>query len=679
MSQAHDARQVKCRLNDETPLGFLQKMPGEKLENTMFADNLSFGLIQIKHRLSPLVVFGLLLFCMIECQAQTVTTNAVPVPSPKRVLMIFSEARDLPGNIAMEQAVREEMLAHSTNEIEFFTESVDASRYPEPQHYADFGDYIREKYGSQKLDLVMMFMARDFMLAHEMTTALSTNIPSVVVLLNDLEVANRGDRPFTGIFQRFDISGTINFIFRLQPGTRRVVVIGGVSTADQNTLHRIDEIGKAVAGVKFEYWTNAPVEETCKAASTLTEGTVILLGTVQRDGAGEPFYTSQVVQMLAPSASVPVYVLGGGLIGSGALGGNVMDSENLGTQAGDIALRVLHGTPLNQIPVEIRTNGTPMVDWRALERWNISPNRLPEDSVIRYRPRSLWEDHKVLITFIGAGFLAQAITIVALLVQRRRQLRAEAQIERQRMELAHVSRVSTMGQLASALTHELNQPLGAILRNAEAAEIFLQNNPPNLEEVRAILTDIRRDDKRAGNVIDRMRALYKRKSIVSNRLDLRELVEDTIALTRGDAAARQVKLTLQMPAQLPEAQGDRVHLQQVLLNLILNGLDAMAGIQRSRRSLTVRVSETKNGNLQVSVNDHGTGIAPESAAQIFEPFFTTKPNGMGMGLAISQTIIEAHGGDIWVESKAGKGTTFTFILPPAGSTKLKDGDLPATL
>lgn len=236
-----------------------------------------------------------------------------------------------------------------------------------------------------------------------------------------------------------------------------------------------------------------------------------------------------------------------------------------------------------------------------------------------------------------------------------------------------------MGQLASALTHELNQPLGAILRNAEAAEIFIQKNPPNLDEIRAILTDIRRDDKRAGNVIDRMRALYQRRSVISTRVDMQELMEDTVALTRADANGRHVKLSLQMPAQLPAVQGDRVQLQQVLLNLILNGMDAMASVPRTGRSLTVRASETKNGNLQVEVKDHGTGIAPDDAAQIFEPFFTTKPNGMGMGLAISQTIIEAHGGDIWVESKGKEGTTFTFILPPAGQPKVKDGDLPATL
>jgi signal transduction histidine kinase len=361
------------------------------------------------------------------------------------------------------------------------------------------------------------------------------------------------------------------------------------------------------------------------------------------------------------------------------VGGSVVNSEDLGTDAGQLALRALAGASINNIPAEVRTIGTPMVDWRALQRWHIQANRLPAGTVIRYRPTSLWEEHKVLILFVGAGLLVQAITIIALLVLRSQQRRSQAEIERQRTELAHVSRVSTMGQLASALTHELNQPLGAILRNAEAAEIYLQNSPPNLKEVRAILTDIRKDDKRAGNVIDRMRSLYKRKSLVLHDLDLRELVEDTVAMTRTDAYARQVRVIVQMPAQLPHIQGDRIHLQQVLLNLLLNGMDSMAAVSRQRRTLSVAARLTKNGNLQVEVRDQGSGVAPEAAAQIFEPFFTTKPNGMGMGLAISQTIIEAHGGDIWVDSQGGEGATFTFILPPAGMSKVKEGDLPASL
>jgi signal transduction histidine kinase len=160
---------------------------------------------------------------------------------------------------------------------------------------------------------------------------------------------------------------------------------------------------------------------------------------------------------------------------------------------------------------------------------------------------------------------------------------------------------------------------------------------------------------------------------------LRELVEDTIALVRPDAAARQIQLTTMISPQLPVAQGDRVHVQQVLLNLILNGMDAMSSIPKARRTLTVRAGQTADGNPQVAVSDRGTGIAPDDAARIFEPFFTTKTSGMGMGLAISRTIIEAHGGDIRMESNATEGSTFTFTLPRMGSEKVKNAGLPTTL
>jgi signal transduction histidine kinase len=627
----------------------------------------------------PFLLLACSIFIGIRNGCAQTTTKEEALPT-KRILLLFGESRDLPGNVILEQAVRGAITSKSTNRIEFFTESMDAGHFFDTNHYNLFGDYIKQKYEGQKLDLAMMFMSRNFILTREITNALPENLPSIFVVFNDWEAPKRpGGRPSTGIFQRFDIDGTIQFIFHLQPETRRVVVVGGVTREDQNALGQIAELSQSIEGVKFEYWTNMPVAGICKAASTLPPDTVILLSTVQRDVTGQAFYTSEVVQMLAPCADVPVYVMGEGLIGTGAVGGDVLDMDKIGTGAGNIAVRVLSGTPVDEIPIAVRNDGTPMVDWRALRRWNISEGRLPVDCVVRYRPRSLWADHKILILGASAALVAQALTIVALLLQRGRHQRAEAEIERQRTELAHVARVSTMGQLASALTHELNQPLGAILRNAEAAELFLKNEPPNLQEVRAILTDIRRDDKRAGNVIDRMRALYKRRSVTLNRLDLREVVEDTIAMTRTDAAARQVKVTVQIPPQLPEAQGDRVHLQQVLLNLILNGMDAMSNIPKSRRLLVVKVRETKNSNLQVDVTDQGAGIAPDVADRIFEPFFTTKSNGMGMGLAISHGIIEAHGGDIWVDSKPGKGTTFSFVLPPAGVLKAKDGDLPETL
>ncbi len=241
--------------------------------------------------------------------------------------------------------------------------------------------------------------------------------------------------------------------------------------------------------------------------------------------------------------------------------------------------------------------------------------------------------------------------------------RVEQETQQLRHEIAHAGRVSTMGQLASGLAHEINQPLAAILRNAEAAELFLQAPSPDLDEVRAILTDIRLDDERAGNVIDRMRNLLSRRTLATERLDVGSLVGDVAALVRVDAATRHVKLDVDVAYDLPRILGDRVQLQQVLLNLILNGMDALNGARPEDRYVRVTAGLDNSGMVELAVADGGAGITPARLGQIFEPFFTTKSNGMGMGLAISRTIIEAHRGQLWAENQDGGGAVFRCTLP----------------
>jgi two-component system, LuxR family, sensor kinase FixL len=241
---------------------------------------------------------------------------------------------------------------------------------------------------------------------------------------------------------------------------------------------------------------------------------------------------------------------------------------------------------------------------------------------------------------------------------------AEAELRRLQGELTHVSRVTAMGQLASSLAHELNQPLGAILRNAEAAELFLQNDPPDLEEIRAILADIRQDDQRAGAVIDRMRAMLKRRESQGGPLDMNVLVIEVAALVRLDAEARKTHLTLSPETPVPPVWADRVQLQQVVMNLLLNAMDAMNNFPPQQRRVSVSVRQVAIG-VEVAVSDAGPGIPEENLPRVFDPFFTTKPGGLGMGLAISQTIISAHGGRLTAENNVDGGATFRITLPAA--------------
>ncbi len=246
------------------------------------------------------------------------------------------------------------------------------------------------------------------------------------------------------------------------------------------------------------------------------------------------------------------------------------------------------------------------------------------------------------------------------------QKRAEAELLRKQTELAHISRVSTMGELAASLAHELNQPLGAILANAETADFLLEQDTLALDEMRAVVTAIRKDGERAGEVIRRMRGLFGKHQLELQLLDLNSVVHDVRQLVSRDAALRGVSLSVSLAPSLPEISGDRTHLQQVVLNLIVNAMDALAGQPREKRHIRVSTCPTTDGQVELAVIDSGPGIEADTLPRVFQPFYTTKPDGMGMGLSIARTIIDAHRGCIWAENNTTDGATFRVALPASG-------------
>jgi len=243
---------------------------------------------------------------------------------------------------------------------------------------------------------------------------------------------------------------------------------------------------------------------------------------------------------------------------------------------------------------------------------------------------------------------------------------AELQAQQSRQELAHFARVSTMGQLTASIAHELNQPLTGILTNARAGLRFLDATPPDVAEVRDILSDIVDDDKRAAEVIQRLREILRKGETQRVLLDLNVLVADVVRLLHSDAIIRNVAVTLDLHPRPVLAHGDRVELQQVILNLLINAMDAMAEVAGGDRTIVVATERTLE-TVHVAVRDRGKGVGGNGADRLFEPFFTTKPSGMGMGLAIARSIIEGHGGLIWATDHAGGGAVFHFAVPADGA------------
>jgi C4-dicarboxylate-specific signal transduction histidine kinase len=241
--------------------------------------------------------------------------------------------------------------------------------------------------------------------------------------------------------------------------------------------------------------------------------------------------------------------------------------------------------------------------------------------------------------------------------------RSEESLHKAQTELAHVTRVATLGEMTASIAHEVNQPLGAVVNNASACLRWLAGQAPNLEEARKSARLIITDGHRASEIIGRIRAFVKKAPPRKDHLDINETILEVIALARSEAQQSRVSLQTQLSKEVPLVLGDRIQLQQVILNLIINAIEAMSGVGDGPRELQVGSAKDDSQGVLVAVRDSGPGLDPESLDQLFTAFYTTKPQGMGMGLAISRSIIEAHGGRLWANANQHRGATFQFTLP----------------
>jgi C4-dicarboxylate-specific signal transduction histidine kinase len=243
-----------------------------------------------------------------------------------------------------------------------------------------------------------------------------------------------------------------------------------------------------------------------------------------------------------------------------------------------------------------------------------------------------------------------------------KQKRTEEALQQLQADLAHVSRVTTLGEMAASIAHEVDQPLSGVVINANACLRFLTGPSPNLDEVRDGLQAIARDGQRAGDVTTRIRAFARRTETEKEPLDINEVIREVVALAEGETRRAHACLRTELAGNLPRVLGDRIQLQQVVLNLLLNGLEAMHTVAGHPRELVITTQREETDRVHVAVRDSGSGIDPQLATRVFEAFFTTKRSGMGMGLSISRSIVEQHSGRLWVVANAGPGTTFHFTV-----------------
>ena len=349
-------------------------------------------------------------------------------------------------------------------------------------------------------------------------------------------------------------------------------------------------------------------------------------------------------------------------VGTGAAGGFVLNNVAYGQAVARLALRILDGASVAAIPVTVGEFTKPIFDGGSSNAGRSAKPHCPRQRNPLSGSDRMGQYHtQVLIAF--AAVLLQSAIILGLLLERRRRHAAELESRGRLAQVMHMNRGAGLNAISSSIAHELNQPLGAILSNAQAAEILLRKIPPDMDLIATILADICKSDQRAGEVITHLRDLLRKNDREPEVVNLNEVIMLAVEILTPEAKARNVTLTANLdPNPLP-VRVNPIHLQQVILNLVLNGMDATTSRSSAERQVAIRTAVINNVTIKVSIADSGSGIPADKLQKIFEPFFTTKEMGTGLGLAIARTIIERSGGEISAENRPNGGAVFRFSLP----------------
>jgi signal transduction histidine kinase len=550
--------------------------------------------------------------------------------------------------------------------ITIYNEFIDGARFDTPAYAAQLRNWLGQKYRDRKIDLIVVQGRQGVEFLAEGRGQPWPGVPVVWGEAGGL----RGDvshqlAETAGVSYERSLMPFLHVVKTVLPDTKRVALVYGGSALERSRF------GGYAAVLRQTDPDLEPIDlgglamnDVLQRVARLPEHTIVLNLSVQFDGAGRSFAPLEPCRLIARASNRPLFSLPTHEFGCGVVGGRLRDMGMMGRILGEHAIRYMRGERFGTATIPLERYSVLEFDARQLERWGIDERRLPAGSQIEFRRSTLWRDYRgAVIGTIAAGVL-QTLLIAILLYERRRRRLAETETRHHLMTAAHLNRRSAMGELAASIAHELNQPLGAILHNAEAATMALDGGAVNRDELREILDDIRKDDTRAAEIIRRLRALLRNHELELQLLDVNTLARETVELVAATARSKGVQVDLQFDAGSPVVRGDRIHLQQVLLNLLLNSIDAMAICPPAERQLIVRTSRGVD-DIGIFVVDAGCGIPADAVSSIFEPFYTTKGQGMGMGLCIARSIVEAHGGHVGARNNHDRGATVWFTLPMA--------------
>jgi signal transduction histidine kinase len=586
-----------------------------------------------------------------------------------RVVLIRSWDSQYPINILREKALREALLKNAPRVVDIYAEEIDPLRFYAPDIEQEFLVLLEKKYRERKIDLVIATGKEPL----EFATRYRDRIwPGAAIVFNGvvdgtLDRSALGPRT-TGVTMVWDVQGTLALGLAVVPSAREVYFVAGDGPFERFYLsYALEELARFEQPLKPRLLVGLSRAALLDRVANLDSRALVFYVSMLRDSSGQTYPPgSDTLAQIAQRSPAPVIAAVSTQFLRGPLGGSSAPIDAHGRAAGLLARQVLEGADPDRLPVRADPAPECQVDWQAMNRWNISEHDIPPDCRIVNRPPSVWQAYFWPLLGLISIIVLQAALIWALVLQRRRTRHAEAQARARGAEMAQVARLSMMGALTASIAHEINQPMGAILSNTDAAEMMLDQGTLDTPKLREILADIRSEDLRASEVIRGLRKMLARRESNATAIELNAEVAEALRHLAFDAARRGVRLVPEFDGTVPPILGDSVQLQQVLINLVVNAMDAVAAEPEQEREVRIE-THARAGGAEVVVADRGPGIPPGQLGKVFDSMFTTKKEGMGLGLSIVRTIVEMHGGRVSHVPNVPHGAVFRVWLPAIGT------------
>jgi signal transduction histidine kinase len=610
------------------------------------------------------------IFLVISLLVILACCNAYSAKPVKNVLIFFSWNSSLPAYQRMLEGFYAAFSGEPGVSCNLAIEYLDLNRSGSDIVVKSVVELYNDKYKNIPLDLLIIIGPNGYPVLKENGLKALENTP-VICIDNDNLINNPSlypESPYMAkISLNYDFHPTLKTAFSLFPGFRDIYVISGISPMDSYYLNKFKISAKSFSNDhSFSYYPNLSIDSLISRVEKIPRKSIVFVPSYFRDRDGVLISTSDVIAILARRSKAPVLPLADGFTTrKGALGGFVFSFRNVGKEIGRVANHMMQGTSAGDIKIHYKTFYEDVYDWDEVTRWGLTESKLiPSDSIFYYRPASFWRIYRWYIMGIFIFLVSQALFIMYLIRLNSRQketARQKEEMENIYQEMVREDRLLKMVELTASLSHELNQPLTAILYNAQAGRRFLKAGTIDPQKAQEIFDNIIEDDKRAGGIINSVKNLMKLDNRESENLNMADLIQETVDIIKSEYIRKNVTVNLSIPAKPAWIHGEKILLQQVMLNFFRNALNAMENNAPSDKLLVIGLKATKS-HVTVSVRDSGCGIDPEIKDKLFKPFVTNSKKGFGIGLALSRTIIEKHHGEIGAENHPDGGAEFYFRL-----------------